>query len=114
MKQTTIFTFSTTSLLLLLLIINTNTLTCEASSCSGKKIGECQGLFEEEEMDSETNTRILWATAEPGKRYISYEVLKGDNVPCNKPGMPYYNCHALPKANPYTRGCSAITGCHGD
>ncbi|ONK77939.1 uncharacterized protein A4U43_C02F12520 [Asparagus officinalis] len=69
-----------------------------ADGCSGENVGECL------EMSSK---RILWAatTVSGGgkKRYISYETLRRDNVPCNRPGMPYYNCHALPKANPYTR-----------
>ncbi|XP_020252238.1 rapid alkalinization factor-like [Asparagus officinalis] len=77
-----------------------------ADGCSRENVGECL------EMSSK---RILWAATAVGgggkKRYISYEALRRDNVPCNRPGMPYYNCHALPKANPYTRGCSVITGC---
>lgn len=91
--------------------------------CSGEKVGECSPETEME-MDSDSDSemkknssssrRVLWgggAAAASQKRYISYDALRRDNVPCNRPGIPYYNCHALPKANPYTRGCSVITGC---
>ncbi|XP_074560039.1 protein RALF-like 24 [Curcuma longa] len=64
------------------------------------------------EMSSEESRRLLWAVTE--KKYISYEALKGDVVPCSKPGVPYYNCHVFPRASPYTRGCQIISGCRGD
>ena len=86
----------------------------EGNNCSG---GEERVEEDGDEgwMESEFKRRSLWAAAAaaaaPGKRYISYEALRGDNVPCTRPGIPYYNCRALPKANPYTRGCSVITGC---
>ncbi|RWW03864.1 hypothetical protein GW17_00032950 [Ensete ventricosum] len=67
---------------------------------------------EEVEMSSEENRRLLWSVT--GKRYISYEALRRDVVPCNKPGLPYYSCHASPRANPYNRGCQIISGCRGD
>ena len=70
-----------------------------------KSIGEC--LAEPEVMmDSETNRRVLAMQ----KRYISYETLKRDMVPCDRAGASYYNCHAR-QANPYRRGCEVITGC---
>ncbi|XP_038987062.1 rapid alkalinization factor-like [Phoenix dactylifera] len=77
--------------------------------CSGK-FRDCLWEKGEMEMDSETNRRVLWAAH---KNYISYEALKGDVVPCTKPGVPYYNCRALPKASPYSRGCQAISECRG-
>lgn len=58
-------------------------------------------------MDSETNRRIL-AT---NKRYISYGSLSRNNVPCSRRGASYYNCRSGGQANPYSRGCSAITRC---
>ncbi|KAI3690467.1 hypothetical protein L2E82_48494 [Cichorium intybus] len=58
-------------------------------------------------MDSETNRRIL-ATA---RRYISYGALSRNNVPCSRRGASYYNCRSGGQANPYSRGCSAITRC---
>nr|CAD1820267.1 unnamed protein product [Ananas comosus var. bracteatus] len=48
------------------------------------------------------------------KRYISYEALREDVVPCSRAGVPYYNCRALPSANLYARGCEIITGCARD
>ncbi|KAJ7957257.1 Rapid alkalinization factor [Quillaja saponaria] len=71
-----------------------------------KKIGEC---MEELEMDSETNRRILVTQ----RKFISYETLKRDMVPCARAGASYYNCHAG-QANPYNRGCEVITGCARD
>ncbi|KAL2343518.1 hypothetical protein Fmac_004803 [Flemingia macrophylla] len=69
-----------------------------------KSIGEC---LAEPEMDSETNRRVLEGVRH---RYISYEALKRDMVPCDRAGASYYNCHAIP-ANRYNRGCEVITGC---
>ncbi|RDX78041.1 Protein RALF-like 1, partial [Mucuna pruriens] len=63
-----------------------------------KSIGEC---LAEPEMDSESNRRVLEGVR---RRYISYETLKRDMVPCDRPGASYYNCHARP-ANRYNRGC---------
>ncbi|URD93548.1 Rapid ALkalinization Factor (RALF) [Musa troglodytarum] len=80
--------------------------------CS-REVGRClpeDGV--ELEMNSEENRRLLWTVTE--KKYISYEALKGDVVPCSKPGVPYYNCRSFPKANPYSRGCQIISGCRGD
>lgn len=71
-------------------------------NCS-KKIGEC---FEEAEMESEISRRVLLMH----KKYISYETLKRDMVPCGQPGASYYDCHAG-VANPYSRGCEVITRC---
>ncbi|KAJ0601967.1 putative rapid ALkalinization Factor [Helianthus annuus] len=58
-------------------------------------------------MDSEINRRIL-AT---NRRYISYGALSKNNVPCSRRGASYYNCRSGGQANPYSRGCSAITRC---
>ena len=71
-----------------------------------KSIGEC---LNEPEMDSETNRRILAMQ----KKYISYDTLKRDMVPCDRAGASYYNCHARP-AHPYNRGCEVITRCARD
>ncbi|XBI96627.1 hypothetical protein VPH35_032888 [Triticum aestivum] len=57
--------------------------------------------------------RLLWATG-GGRRYISYDALRGDAVPCSRPGVPYYNCRVSTTANPYTRGCESITRCRDD
>lgn len=69
------------------------------------KVGDC---LSEPEMDSEISRRVLAMQ----KKYISYETLKRDLVPCARPGASYYNCHAV-AANPYNRGCDVITRCRG-
>lgn len=72
--------------------------------CKGS-IAEClEG--EEFELDSEINRRIL-ATS----KYISYGALQRNTVPCSRRGASYYNCRTGAQANPYSRGCSAITRC---
>ncbi|KAI3926131.1 hypothetical protein MKW98_028267 [Papaver atlanticum] len=61
---------------------------------------------EEMEMDSEISRRVLMMQ----KKFISYETLKKDVIPCAQPGASYYNCHGH-EANPYNRGCEVTTGC---
>ncbi|CAK9178236.1 unnamed protein product [Ilex paraguariensis] len=71
-----------------------------------RKIGQCEEMVaEEEEMDSEINRRVLMMQ----KRYISYDTLKRDMIPCNRPGVSYYNCKNAGEANSYNRGCEVIT-----
>ncbi|KAI3953119.1 hypothetical protein MKW98_020314 [Papaver atlanticum] len=72
------------------------------SRCQGSMVGDC----ENDEMDSEISRRILATT-----KYISYESIKKNSVPCSLKGASYYNCKPGAQANPYTRGCSAITKC---
>lgn len=74
------------------------------STCKGS-IAECFG-GEEFEFDSEISRRIL-AT----NQYISYGALRKNTVPCSRRGASYYNCQPGAQANPYNRGCSAITRC---
>ncbi|THU58744.1 hypothetical protein C4D60_Mb03t17640 [Musa balbisiana] len=100
-------------LLVLLLLEKSTAVEVVVKLPCSRKVGIC--LLEdgvELEMNSEENRRLLWAVTE--KKYMSYEALKGDVVPCSKPGVPYYNCHSSPKANPYSRGCQIISGCRGD
>ncbi|KAJ4722189.1 Rapid alkalinization factor [Melia azedarach] len=80
------------------------------SECRGS-IAECMAVDDEDfdlefAMDSEINRRIL-----AGRRYISYGALRRNTVPCSRRGASYYNCRAGGQANPYSRGCSAITRC---
>ncbi|KAL5702858.1 hypothetical protein ACHQM5_028022 [Ranunculus cassubicifolius] len=99
--QSTIITFS-----LGFQDLNTNTeFMMKKKACTGK-MGLCFWEMEEE-MDSEINRRMLIV----GKRYISYETLKRDVVPCGRPGASYYDCHAMGQANPYTKSCEKIVGC---
>ncbi|XP_054806114.1 protein RALF-like 24 [Prosopis cineraria] len=68
-----------------------------------KSIGEC---LTDPQMGSDSNRRLLAMQ----KRYISYETLRRDMVPCDRAGASYYSCHAT-QANPHNRGCEVITGC---
>ncbi|XP_030518615.1 protein RALF-like 4 [Rhodamnia argentea] len=70
-------------------------------------IGDGFYAREPELMDSEINSRLLAAN----RRFISYNAMKGNSVPCSRRGQSYYNCRKMKKANPYKRGCSAITRC---
>jgi hypothetical protein len=84
-----------------------------AQPCDGT-LGQCAvGADEEEEVGGgEGALRRSMAQRQPTNRYISYAALKADQVPCNKRGQSYYtNCASQQKANPYRRGCSAITRC---
>ncbi|KAF7007413.1 hypothetical protein CFC21_022358 [Triticum aestivum] len=85
-----------------------------AAACDGV-IGEC-GVDEDEEMvtgaggagEALRRSLVRKSTA----RYISYAALRADQIPCDKRGASYYiNCGSMQQANPYTRGCSAITHC---
>jgi|UniRef100_A0A2N9IB02 hypothetical protein len=82
------------------------------SECRGS-IAECLLAGGDEEldleefaMDSESNRRML-----ASRQYISYGALRRNSVPCSRRGASYYNCRAGAQANPYSRGCSAITRC---
>ncbi|XP_042471486.1 rapid alkalinization factor-like [Zingiber officinale] len=109
-------------LFLLLLLLQQQQTSAESAAAgalacggNGNGRGSClveQGMAVEMELSSEESRRLLWAVTE--KKYISYDALKGDSVPCSKPGVPYYNCHTFPTAGPYTRGCQVISGCRGD
>ncbi|XP_061341607.1 protein RALF-like 19 [Gastrolobium bilobum] len=58
-------------------------------------------------MVSESNHRQLYGR----KRYISYGALRANQTPCRRRGRSYYNCRQRGRANPYRRGCTAITHC---
>ncbi|KAL2339035.1 hypothetical protein Fmac_013481 [Flemingia macrophylla] len=77
------------------------------SACRGS-VADCGLLSDDDDflIDSDTNRRILAAT-----RYISYGALRRNTVPCSRRGASYYNCRPGAQANPYHRGCSAITRC---
>ncbi|XP_061357455.1 rapid alkalinization factor [Gastrolobium bilobum] len=75
------------------------------STCKGS-IADCMEERDEFELDSEINRRILATT-----QYISYGALQRNTVPCSRRGASYYNCRPGAQANPYSRGCSAITRC---
>jgi hypothetical protein len=100
--STKLILLSRASLLLLLLVL---LLHGRGGLCMG-----LQGMDAMEmEMDSESHRRLLWQAS--GRRYISYDALRSDVVPCSRPGVPYYNCRITTTANPYSRGCESITRC---
>ncbi|XP_020244659.1 LOW QUALITY PROTEIN: rapid alkalinization factor-like [Asparagus officinalis] len=77
----------------------------QSPECRGT-IAECLAGDEEFDLGSESSRRIL-AT----RRYISYNALRRDSIPCSRRGASYYNCRPGAQANPYSRGCSRITRC---
>ena len=86
-------------------------------SCD-RALGQCAvGSDEEDEFAAglgggEASLRRAMAQRQPTNRYISYAALRADQVPCNQRGRSYYsNCASQQPANPYRRGCSAITRC---
>ncbi|AQK84711.1 Protein RALF-like 33 [Zea mays] len=82
-------------------------------TCDGT-LGQCAvGSDEEQEVGgSDAFLRRALAQRQPTNRYISYAALRADQVPCNQRGRSYYsNCASQKPANPYRRGCSAITRC---
>ncbi|KAL5226756.1 hypothetical protein ABZP36_015021 [Zizania latifolia] len=86
-----------------------------STTCDGA-VGDC-GVDDDEEMGllggTATGEALRRSLArKPTNRYISYAALRADQVPCNKRGSSYYtNCASQKAANPYRRGCSAITRC---
>lgn len=74
---------------------------------------DAEGEYLEDDEESEFGRRSLfWHRM---KFYISYGALAANRIPCPpRSGRSYYshNCYkARGPANPYTRGCSAITRC---
>ncbi|KAJ0806765.1 putative rapid ALkalinization Factor [Helianthus annuus] len=86
-------------------ILNTNSVKKDDLDTIEKRI-----WAEDEMIQAETLRRVLLMR----KRYISYETLRRDVVPCGTPGSSYYNCKGNGVANPYNRGCEIITYCAKD
>ncbi|PON58396.1 Rapid ALkalinization Factor [Parasponia andersonii] len=74
---------------------------------SGGPIGDYIGDDNEMLLDSEASRRELAR----GRTFVGYEAMKANSVPCGRRGHSYYNCNKRQRANPYKRGCSAITHC---
>ncbi|CAM0884600.1 unnamed protein product [Alopecurus aequalis] len=66
-----------------------------------------EGQVEGCEGDAATRRQLA------GDSYIGYDALRRNAVPCSYRGASYYNCRPGAQANPYSRGCSAITRCRG-
>ncbi|GLT80954.1 hypothetical protein SLA2020_523640 [Shorea laevis] len=71
--------------------------------------GHCVSTDEEFLLDSISSEATRRHLAQ--KRYISYNALKANSVPCSRRGHSYYDCRPQ-RANPYRRGCSVITHCY--
>jgi hypothetical protein len=84
--------------------------------CRGT-VGECMEEFFGVDAEGDvagmatggSRRRVL----QDGSGYIGYDALRRDSVPCSQRGASYYNCQPGAEANPYSRGCSAITQCRG-
>lgn len=70
-------------------------------------LSEAEAETAADDLEAEASRRVLLVQQ---KKYISYETLRRDMVPCTTAGASYYNCHAG-TANPYNRGCEVITYC---
>ncbi|XP_051224223.1 rapid alkalinization factor [Lolium perenne] len=83
-------------------------------TCRGT-VGECMEYFG---VDGEGGAEVAAMAGkrrvlQSGSGYIGYDALRRDSVPCSQRGASYYNCQPGGEANPYSRGCSAITQCRG-
>jgi hypothetical protein len=99
-------------LLLLALAALSHPVAAAAGQLVGWELGAVVGASEDDEwgLGDTVARRVL---QQGGGRYISYGALRRDNVPCSVRGASYYNCRPGGQANPYSRGCSAITRCRG-
>ncbi|XP_054792459.1 protein RALF-like 19 [Prosopis cineraria] len=75
-------------------------------SIDGQLVGDRVSDEEEMMMESGWSHRSLVE-----RRFISYDALKANQVPCGRRGRSYYDCNRRGNANPYRRGCTAITHC---
>ncbi|NP_001384497.1 rapid alkalinization factor 1 precursor [Zea mays] len=90
------------------------------TTCRGGTVGECMEYLDVD-AEGEADVAGMATGGGGGKRrvlqggsgYIGYDALRRDNVPCSQRGASYYNCQPGAEANPYSRGCSAITQCRG-
>ncbi|KAL6850536.1 hypothetical protein ACP4OV_021163 [Aristida adscensionis] len=88
--------------------------------CRGT-VAECMEEYFDVDGEGEGDVVAMATGAGAGKRrvlqggsgYIGYDALRRDNVPCSQRGASYYNCQPGAEANPYSRGCNAITQCRG-
>ncbi|GJN05280.1 hypothetical protein PR202_ga22896 [Eleusine coracana subsp. coracana] len=105
------------TLLLPLLLLLALSALAAASGDLGWDLGAAVvGASEDDEWGlagGDTVTRRVLQGNNGGGGYISYGALRRDNVPCSVRGASYYNCRPGAQANPYSRGCSAITRCRG-
>ncbi|XP_028782017.1 protein RALF-like 4 [Neltuma alba] len=71
-----------------------------------------EGNFTGEDDESNPNPNNNESLSEDFRpKFISYEALKANTIPCSLRGRSYYDCRMKTTVNPYRRGCSAITHC---
>ncbi|KQK14706.1 rapid alkalinization factor 23 [Brachypodium distachyon] len=91
--------------LLLVLVLAVGLFAAAHASAAGGDFGERRRWLQEDNSSSTAGAASLLMG------YISYSALFADSVPCSRQGASYYNCQPGAEANPYQRGCSAITQC---
>ncbi|CAL1372795.1 unnamed protein product [Linum trigynum] len=79
--------------------------TCDAME------GHCFNADTDFMMDMESHDRLLWQVGSGRQRYITYQALRANSIPCGWRGNSYYDCDAHKRVNPYRRGCTAATRC---
>ncbi|CAL1398000.1 unnamed protein product [Linum trigynum] len=91
-----------------------------SSNDTGMSLATCEGMdghcFEVDadfmmDMDSPSQTRLLRQMGPGRQRYITYQALRANSIPCGWRGNSYYDCDAHKRVNPYRRGCTAATRC---
>ncbi|XP_028782549.1 protein RALF-like 4 [Neltuma alba] len=79
-------------------------------SMDGQLVGD--KVSEEEEMMMMMEVGSARRSLQGGKtRHITYDALKSDRIQCGYRGRSYYDCNRRDRANPYRRGCTAVTHC---
>uniref|UniRef100_A0A0E0JIB9 Rapid alkalinization factor 1 n=1 Tax=Oryza punctata TaxID=4537 RepID=A0A0E0JIB9_ORYPU len=71
------------------------------------------GMGSSEEAAADSAAAVVRRVLQGKDNMISYGSLQRGTTPCSVRGASYYNCRPGAQANPYSRGCSAITRCRG-
>ncbi|CAO2196342.1 unnamed protein product [Urochloa humidicola] len=108
-RRLAVFPFVVAAVLLLFVAVNLERGAADhghgvgGMACSAGTVGEC----------SDDDGAVARRELQGGGGYIGYGAMSAGNVPCSYRGASYYNCRPSGAANPYSRGCSAITQCRG-
>ncbi|CAI0407498.1 unnamed protein product [Linum tenue] len=92
---------------------------CDGEAREGTTLATCDAMEghcfnadrDDSMMDMESHDRLLWEMGPERQRYITYEALRANSIPCGWRGNSYYDCDAHKRVNPYRRGCTAATRC---
>ncbi|KAL2506170.1 Protein RALF-like 31 [Abeliophyllum distichum] len=85
--------------------LKTNDLDAMVKNVCVGNINDCSKTAVEEKIDFKSNRRVLVFQ----KRYISYDTMRRDTMPCSMPGASYYNSKGV--SNSKIRGFEVITRC---